>query len=211
MLISTAYNFRFLILLLFWLFQAFLALLWATYARLLHNYFRLQHFCILRDLKLSCFRGIPDTDKVSTERFFSQFRNGETLQITIFCLDLREGREAFHTGSITFIFNLTRIQNCNMSWWIYSPLIFWQRTTATTVDLTLCSNTERSKPISEAFVFLAVAQCAWSCGTVELQLANPACPRFTSAPERGIPMAGKLSGGLILVKSSKSFSVVNCW
>ena len=162
-------------------------------------------------LKLSCFRGSPDTDKVSTERVFSQFRNGETLQITIFCLDLREGREAFHTGSITFIFNLTRIQNCNMSWWIYSPLIFWQRTTATTVDLTLCSNTEKSKPISEAFVFLAVAQCAWSCGTVELQLANPACPRFTSAPERGIPMAGKLSGGLILVKSSKSFFVVNCW
>ena len=200
-----------MILLLFWLFQALLALLLATYTRLLHNYFWLKAFCILRDFEVIVFQGKPWQRQSFYRKGFFQFRNGETLQITIFCLDLREGREAFHTGSITFIFNLTRIQNCNMSWWIYSPEIFWQRTTATTVDLTLCSNTERSKPISEAFVFLAVAQCAWSCGTVELQLANPACPRFTSAPERGIPMAGKLSGGLILVKSSKSFSVVNCW
>ena len=46
--------------------------------------------------------------------------------------------------------------------------------------------------------------------TVGPQLANPAFLRFTSAPERGIPVEGKLSGGLELVRSCKSFFVVNC-
>ena len=48
-----------MILLLFWLFQALLALLLATYTRLLHNYFWLKAFCILRDFEVIVFQGKP--------------------------------------------------------------------------------------------------------------------------------------------------------
>ena len=83
------------LLLMYWQFHVLHAFLFATYASG-SNTFRISEGHIALLTNLLCLRGSRDTNKVSKERVFSQFRKCETLQIKNFCLGLKEGRKTFH-------------------------------------------------------------------------------------------------------------------
>ena len=79
----------------YWQFHVLHAFLFATYTSG-SNTFRILEGHIALLTNLLCLRGSRDTNKVSKERVFSQFRKCETLTLKIFCLGLKEGQKTFH-------------------------------------------------------------------------------------------------------------------
>ena len=79
----------------YWQFHVLHAFLFVTYTSGSNTLRILEgHIALLR--KLLCLRGSRDTNKVSKERVFSQFRKCKTLTLKFFCLGLKEGQKTFH-------------------------------------------------------------------------------------------------------------------